>query len=287
MVSRPPSTSRTTVHLVPAISTLEAKVACGHPSISASIWPTWLESSSIACLPMITRPGFSSPTIFAITRAIVRLSSAWSARTRIARSAPIANPVRNCSCQVCRPIEINTTSPPPCFSLIRSASSRAISSNGLITHLTLSVAIPEPSGRIRMVVAGSGTRFTGTRIFTAVSLRVYSVEHPKLMADGAVESQGPSRRGANKLTTAHGASQTGLILKVVTKLRQRTGTWARSRAAALLIVAQAMGQFAAGLQDQRRDLRIDALNPDAVGGPGDGERSDHRAGVIANRHGTR
>jgi hypothetical protein len=28
-----------------------------------------------------------------------------------------------------------------------------------------------------MVVAGSGTRFTETRIFTAVSLRVYSAEH--------------------------------------------------------------------------------------------------------------
>ncbi len=64
----------------------------------------------------------------------------------------------SCSCQVGWPIETSTTSPPPCFSLIRSASSIAISSNGLITHLTLSVAIPEPSGRTRIVVAGSGTR---------------------------------------------------------------------------------------------------------------------------------
>ena len=88
--------------------------------------------------------------------------------TRIARSAPIASPVRSCSCHALWPIAASTTSPAPCFSLIRRASSIAISSNGLITHLTLSVAIPEPSGRTRIVVAGSGTRLIGTRIFTAV-----------------------------------------------------------------------------------------------------------------------
>src|ERR1700738_5673309 len=48
-----------------------------------------------------------------------------------------------------------------------------------------------------------------------------------------------------------------------------------------------MGQLAAGLENQWRYLRIDALDPDAVGGPGNGERPDHRAGVIANRHGNR
>ena len=35
---------------------------CGQPSSAASIWPVWLQSSSIACLPMMTRPGFSSST---------------------------------------------------------------------------------------------------------------------------------------------------------------------------------------------------------------------------------
>src|SRR5580704_4890079 len=55
---------------------------------------------------------------------------------------------------------------------MRKASSRAISSKGLITHLTLSVAIPEPSGRILIVVAGSGTRFSGTRIFTNLLLGI-------------------------------------------------------------------------------------------------------------------
>jgi hypothetical protein len=37
----------------------------------------------------------------------------------------------------------------------------------------LSVAIPEPSGNTRMVVAGSGTRLMGTRIFTVVLLHAY------------------------------------------------------------------------------------------------------------------
>jgi methionyl-tRNA formyltransferase len=109
--------------------------------------------------------------------ACARVGVGESGRRRMLRWVPIATPVRNCSCQVCWPIDISATSAPPCFSLIRNASSMAISSKGLITHFTLSVAIPEPSGRIRMVVAGSGTRFTETRIFTAVSLRVYSAEH--------------------------------------------------------------------------------------------------------------
>jgi hypothetical protein len=38
-----------------------------------------------------------------------------------------------------------------------------------MTHLMLSVAIPEPTGITRMVVAGSGTLLMGTRIFTTVS----------------------------------------------------------------------------------------------------------------------
>ena len=41
----------------PSISTFEAKVACGQPSSAASIWPVWLQSSSIACLPRMTSSG--------------------------------------------------------------------------------------------------------------------------------------------------------------------------------------------------------------------------------------
>ena len=62
-VCRPPSTSRVTWTLSPSITSLEAKVPCGQPSSAASIWPVWLQSSSIACLPMMTRPGFSASTM--------------------------------------------------------------------------------------------------------------------------------------------------------------------------------------------------------------------------------
>src|SRR5690606_4610412 len=58
-VSRPASTSRVTVALPPSITSLLAKVACGRPQRVASIWPVWLASSSIACLPRITRSGCS------------------------------------------------------------------------------------------------------------------------------------------------------------------------------------------------------------------------------------
>src|SRR6266702_3221857 len=62
-VCRPPSTSRVTLKSEPSTSSLEAKVACDQPSSAASIWPVWFESSSIACLPRMTRPGLSSSTI--------------------------------------------------------------------------------------------------------------------------------------------------------------------------------------------------------------------------------
>ena len=49
--------------LSPLIVTFEICVACGQPSNADSIWPHWLESSSIACLPMITRRGCSLSTM--------------------------------------------------------------------------------------------------------------------------------------------------------------------------------------------------------------------------------
>jgi hypothetical protein len=57
-VWRPPSTSRVTLKSRPHLE-LEAKVPCDQPSRAASIWPVWFESSSIACLPRMTRPGCS------------------------------------------------------------------------------------------------------------------------------------------------------------------------------------------------------------------------------------
>ncbi len=63
-VCRPPSISRVTLKSEPSTSSLEAKVACDQPSSAASIWPVWLLSSSIACLPRMIRPGCSSSATF-------------------------------------------------------------------------------------------------------------------------------------------------------------------------------------------------------------------------------
>ena len=63
IVSRPPSTSRVTVTASAPGTTLEAKVPWDQPSSAASIWPVWLASSSIACLPMMTSCGCSLSTM--------------------------------------------------------------------------------------------------------------------------------------------------------------------------------------------------------------------------------
>src|SRR5439155_1025555 len=184
----------------PASSSLEAKVACGHCSSSASICPTQFESSSIACLPRRTRSGFSLSTSFWRTRATASGSSVCSESTRMARSAPMASPVRSCSCALFVPIETSTTSLPATFSFTRSASSIAISSKGLITHLTLSPTMLLPSGAILMTVSGSGTRFTATRIFTRVSLGIGAEGRPLHSAPGP--SQVKNGRGSSGLRLA-------------------------------------------------------------------------------------
>ena len=77
-------------------SSLDANVACGRPHNAASIWPVWLLSSSIACFPRITR---SAPSLWIRARrvrAVVKGFEVESVSTRIARSAPMARPVRNC-----------------------------------------------------------------------------------------------------------------------------------------------------------------------------------------------
>src|SRR5471030_333321 len=56
MFSSPPSTSRVMSARSPAISSLEINAACGQPSSADSICPVWLQSSSIACLPVMTNP---------------------------------------------------------------------------------------------------------------------------------------------------------------------------------------------------------------------------------------
>src|SRR3989442_1589715 len=244
-VSSPPSTSRVTLadFWSPASSSLEAKVACGHCSSSASICPTQFESSSIACLPRRTRSGFSLSTSFWRTRATASGSSVCSESTRMARSAPMAIPVRSCSCALFVPIETSTTSLPATFSFTRSASSIAISSKGLITHFTLSPTMLLPSGAILMTVSGSGTRFTATRIFTRVSLGIGAEGRPLHSAPG------PSQ-------VKNGRSSSGL------------------RLAPADVEAEPAGQLASRLEHERCDLLLDALGRQAGGGRRAGRRGD-------------
>src|SRR5881396_556664 len=255
-VSRPPSTSRVTLadFWSAASSSLEAKVACGHSSSSATICPTQFESSSIACLPMRRRSGFSVSASFWMTRATASGSSACSESTRMARSAPMASPVRSCSCAVFAPIETSTTSLPGTFSFTRSASSIAISSKGLITHLTLSPTMLLPSGAILMTVSGSGTRFTATRIFTRVSSGIGAEGRPLHSAPG------PSQ-------VKNGRCSSGL------------------RLAPADVEAEPAGQLASRLEHERRDLLLDALGRQAGGGRRDRQRAYHGARVVAHRRG--
>src|SRR5438876_10592978 len=170
----------------------------------------------------------------------------------MARSAPMARPVRSCSWAVFCPIDSSTTSVPVTFSLMRSASSMAISSNGLITHLTLSVTIEVPSGVSLMTVSGSGTRLTGTRIFT------------------------------------FGLSSGGLLsgrVRVPYTARQEQSICGAGAAAE--VEAEAARQLATGLHDERRELLLDALGGQAVGGADHGQRADHGARVVADRRGHR
>src|SRR5581483_8768333 len=141
-VSSPPSTSRVTSACRPLIASLEAKVACGQPSSAASIWPVWLQSSSIACLPMMTISGCSrSITAFSnlATASGCNSASVWISTPR---SAPIASAVRIVSWHWGTPAETAMTSSTVPASRRRSASSTAISSNGFIDILTLAVSTP-------------------------------------------------------------------------------------------------------------------------------------------------
>src|SRR5687767_373681 len=175
-VSSPPSTSRVTLTLSPSTSTLEAKVPWAQPSRAASIWPVWLLSSSIACLPRMTIPGCSSSVILARILATASGSTSSSVWTRIARSAPIASAVRKVSCALAGPIDTATTSVATPFSLRRVASSTAISSNGFMLIFTLARSIPEPSILTRGLTLKSITRLTATSSFI-LSLRLELRRH--------------------------------------------------------------------------------------------------------------
>ena len=120
----------------------KAKVACGRSARAASICPVWLQSSSIACLPRITRPGFSLSTSALSSLATASGCSSSSVWTRMARSAPMAIAVRRVSWHCCTPQDTAMTSVATPFSFRRTASSTAISSNGFMLILTLAMSTP-------------------------------------------------------------------------------------------------------------------------------------------------
>src|SRR2546430_3175024 len=170
----------------------------------------------------------------------------------MARSAPMASPVRSCSCALFVPIETSTTSLPATFSFTRSASSIAISSKGLITHLTLSPTMLLPSGAILMTVSGSGTRFTATRVFTRVSLGIG--------AEGRALHSAP---GPSQVKNGRGSS--GL------------------RLAPADVEAEPAGQLASRLEHERCDLLLDALGRQAGGGRHHRQRARHGTRGVAHR----
>mmetsp|Transcript_37800 Transcript_37800/g.95967 ORF Transcript_37800/g.95967 Transcript_37800/m.95967 type:complete len:256 (+) Transcript_37800:168-935(+) len=153
-VSRPPSISRSTSTFSPSLKvSCDANAPCGHPMSAASIWPVWLQSSSMACLPRTTRPGSSFSTRALNSLATCRGTVSASVTTWIARSAPMARAVRSCSCAAVGPTVTATISFTTFFSLRRTASSTAISSKGFMLILTLAVSTPVLSGLTRIFTA--------------------------------------------------------------------------------------------------------------------------------------
>ncbi len=118
-------------------------MAWGQFKRAASIWPTALLSPSMACLPMITKPGCSASTTALSSLAT---SSGWTSASVCStrpRSAPRARAVRRVSWACCGPMEITTTSVATPFSFRRTASSTAISQKGFMAIFTLARSTPD------------------------------------------------------------------------------------------------------------------------------------------------
>src|SRR6185436_20504420 len=82
-----------------------------------------------------------------------------------------ASAVRSVSWHAAMPQETASTSVATPFSLRRTASSTAISSNGFIDIFTFAVSTPDPSGFTRTLTLKSMTRLIGTRIFMGMTGR--------------------------------------------------------------------------------------------------------------------
>src|SRR5262245_37461417 len=237
----------------------------------------------------------------------------------MARSAPIASPVRSCSCAALGPMLTSTTSLPGFFSLMRSASSTAISSKGLTTHFTLSVTEPVPSALIFSCVSGSGTRFTVTRIFTGsllwgggnsgtkTGLRYNAAPRQSRNARTWTTSRcagrggaAVRRRSATPQAFARARGRRGDVSHALARTGRGRGAPRRpgpaapptarhderppsARFAFPRVESESARQVAGRLHHQRRELLIDALGLEAVRRADDGQSADHVAGVVADR----
>jgi hypothetical protein len=127
------------------------------------------------------------------------------------RSAPIARAVRSVSWHAVMPHDTATISVTIAFSLSRTASSTAISSNGFIDILTFAVSTPEPSGLTRTLTLKSTTRLTGTRTFIGQVLREARQWHAPAAAAGAPARVAERRAGAPNYSAIEGLARAGTM----------------------------------------------------------------------------
>src|SRR5262245_7392289 len=154
----------------------------------------------MACLPRITRPGFSASTRALRILATARGSTGASVLIRMPRSAPIASAVRMVSDACCGPTETATISVALPASFSRIASSTAISSNGFIDILTLASSTPEPSALTRTFTLKSTTRLTGTRTFMPIHSRARRANYgpPQSLSTQRAPTRSPPPGGLRK-----------------------------------------------------------------------------------------
>mmetsp|Transcript_23691 Transcript_23691/g.54621 ORF Transcript_23691/g.54621 Transcript_23691/m.54621 type:complete len:241 (-) Transcript_23691:65-787(-) len=157
ITSVPLSVSRSAVTPPSANVSSEAMVACGQPSMAASMGPVCAQSPSIDCLPSRTTSGASFSTISFSSFATASGWSSWSRRmsvvTWMPRSAPMARAVLICSCAFFGPTDTATISVAVFPSFMRIASSTAISQKGFIDIFTFASSTPFLSAAMRTLTA--------------------------------------------------------------------------------------------------------------------------------------
>ena len=202
MISMPRSVSRWIRIPLSANSIWEAKVAWGHPSWAARNCPTWLASSSTACLPISTREGCSFWMTAASRRATFHGSIDPSCSINRARSAPIARAVRrSASPSAGEMLAAIISASGWVVSRMRRASSTAMASKGFNMKVNAEASISVASALRCNFWSGSGTRLQGTKIFMCrfVFLPLFYPLHDRsncpALYGNAVESQrGPENQ---------------------------------------------------------------------------------------------